>query len=202
MNQDLSFRVALVLIATVQLALSRLQVRRAGAGATLLQSRAEGPWLATGTATFLLAYGGAVALRMVYPPAMDWAACSLSGALRWCGAPLMAAGALLHHWGARHLGANLTLSISTRPDHQLVTSGPFGWVRHPLYLGGAVESIGVVLLLADGAVAFAALGFWCLVALRTSKEDAILLATFGDDYRAYHARVPAWLPRPIGRSNL
>lgn len=199
MNPDLSFRLALVLIATVQLTLSRVLVRRAGAGATLLQSRAEGPWLAAGTATFLLAYGGAVALRMVYPSAMDWAALPLPSLLRWCGAPLMAAGALLHLWGTCHLGANLTLSISTRPDHQLVTSGPFGWVRHPLYLGGTVESLGVALLLANGAVAFAALGFWGLVALRTSKEDAILLATFGDDYFAYRARVPAWLPRPCLR---
>lgn len=196
MNQDLSFRLALVLIATVQLVFSRLEVRRAGAGATLLQPRAEGPWLAAGGAICLLAYGGAVALRMMYPPALDWAAAPIPPLLRWCGAPIMAAGALLHHWGTRHLGANLTLSISTRPDHQLVTSGPFAWVRHPLYVAGAVESLGVVLLLANVAVALPALAFWCLVARRTSKEDAILQATFGEDYRAYCARVPAWLPRP------
>jgi protein-S-isoprenylcysteine O-methyltransferase Ste14 len=195
MGVDLPYRIALIAIAAVQLAIGRLYLRKAGAGGTLFQPRAEGPWLAWGAGAFIVLYGLAVLVYLLYPAWMAWSALPLPAASRWCGAPLMALGAAMHLWGSHHLGANLTMSISTREGHTLVTTGPYRWVRHPLYSGGMLESVGVCLLLANGAVALAALGFWAIIAWRTHLEEARLLEAFGAAYAAYQRETGRFLPR-------
>ena len=195
MMLDLPYRIALVAIAALQFAILRGYLGKARAGTSLRQPRAEGRWLAAGTAAFFLMYGAAVLVYLIDPAWMAWSRVALPGALRWCGAPLMAVGAALHLWGTHHLGANLSITISTGAGHRLVTSGPYRRVRHPLYTGGMIESLGVCLLLADAAVTAGAAGFWVLVALRTAREEAILLETFGEAYRRYQGRVGRFLPR-------
>ena len=83
-----------------------------------------------------------------------------------------------------------------RSDHQLVRSGPYARVRHPIYLG-------LLLFLLAMAVAF---GHWLQLILsvpiylagthiRTRIEDRLLEQTFGDDFRVYRNSTPALLPR-------
>ena len=107
----------------------------------------------------------------------------------------MVLGSALHLWGMAHLGKNLTISISTRAGHSLITGGPFSWVRHPLYVGGMIESLGVCLLLSNWVVALCAGAFWALVAIRTPLEEQVLRETFGEAYDIYCARVGRFLPR-------
>ena len=200
MYTDLSYRIVLIALATGHLLLSRRYMQRAQAGATLFQKREEGPLLAGAAALCFAGYALGVLVLLINPTWMAWAAMPLPGSLRWCGAPLMALGAALHLWGAHHLGANLTVTISTRAGHTLVTSGPFQWVRHPLYSGGMLESIGVCLLLGSGVVAVFAAGFWGVVVWRTRLEEDALVVAFGEPYRAYRERVgrfvPVWRGRP------
>ena len=201
MYTDLSYRLALIAIAGLQLAISRRYLHGAEAGKSFAQQRAEGPLLAWSAGLFIAAYGICVFLWLLNPAWMAWAAVPLPSAFRWCGAPCMALGAALHLWGSHHLGRNLTVTISTRADHALITSGPYRWVRHPLYTGGMMESLGVVLLVSSWAVAVAAVAFWVVVALRTAKEEAVLIETFGEDYREYQRRVGRFLPRWSGLKN-
>jgi len=192
---DIHFRVALAGIAALHLVGTRAIMRRGGGGISLRQPRAEGPLLAAGAALFILGYGLSVLAYLLNPGWMAWSALPLPGMLRWCGAPLMALGAAVHLWGSHHLGANLTVTISTRERHQLITTGPYRWVRHPLYAGGMLESIGVCLLLANGAVALFAAGFWAVVAWRTRLEEAQLVAAFGGEYHRYQREVGRFVPK-------
>lgn len=195
MHADLPYRITLVAIAAIHLAISLRYVKQTEGGHRLFGPRAEGPFLAGATAVILLLYVAAVLMYLINPAWMMWAALDSPVCLRWAGGLLMTLGAALHLWGSHHLGTNLTVTISTITGHRLVTSGPFRWVRHPLYAGGMLESLGVCLLLSNYAVAAGALGFWTLVIIRTKKEEAILFDTFGEAYRNYQTRTGRFLPR-------
>ncbi len=115
-------------------------------------------------------------------------------------APLVAAGILvvaagesLRLWAVHHIGA-----ISrTRSDRlgPLVTTGPFALVRNPLYLGNIALWVGFALsarLLWMVPVAVLVLGFEYHAIVRW--EERLLASRRGEEYRAYAARVPRWLP--------
>jgi protein-S-isoprenylcysteine O-methyltransferase Ste14 len=93
------------------------------------------------------------------------------------------------------MGKNWSLVARTRSDHQLIRSGPFSMVRHPIYLA---------LLLYLFSIA-AALGHWqqLLFAIplyvagtfiRIRDEEKLLRAQFGDEHERYVRDVPALIP--------
>lgn len=197
MSRELEYRIALIIIAAAHLAVSQRQLRHAGAGKSAVGPRAEGLLLAVGTGSAILMFSVSVAVRLANPDWLPWMELPLSSAFRWLGVPTMIMGATLHVWGARHLARNLTITIDTVEGHTLVTTGPFRWMRHPLYTGGMVESVGVCLLLASGIVAAGALTFWLLIIIRTAREETQLQKVFGEDYVRYADRVGRFLPRSI-----
>ena len=192
---DWPYRLALILITGVHLTLSRRYLKAFKAGGTIFKKRAEGLPLSVALGVTYGAYSLVVLLYLINPNWMAWGAIPLAVPLRWLGAVIIAFGAWLHLWGMHHLGINLTISISTREGHQLVTSGPFARIRHPLYVGGMVESVGVCLLLANSAVAVCALAFWSLIVWRTPMEEVALRETFGDAYDGYCQRAGRFVPR-------
>ncbi|HYZ18753.1 MAG TPA: isoprenylcysteine carboxylmethyltransferase family protein [Gaiellaceae bacterium] len=84
----------------------------------------------------------------------------------------------------------------------LVTRGPYGLVRHPVYLGELGAVAGLVLAAPTGRNAVLGLGFWAAQSIRMRLEERALTDEF-PEYRAYAARTPrlfpyAWLPA-LGR---
>jgi protein-S-isoprenylcysteine O-methyltransferase Ste14 len=164
--------------------------------------RAKGPIAVVnyaGIAFFILvglavAITGSGALTSVAEP--------LGDALRIAGILVLWVAGLLAVWGIRTMGRHLVSPAEVRPDTELVTTGPFGLVRHPMYLS-------ILLLWAGGALALLgwvlAVGFVLLVPafyLRARTEEGLLTRHFGDAYTAYAARVPMLLPglrRGLGR---
>ena len=194
MTSDIPYRVALVVLAVVQLTVSSRFMKKAKAGGTIFQKRAEGLPLSIAIAGFYIAYCLAVLVYLINPQWMNWSVLTLPAYARWSGVLIMALGAAFHIWGMLHLGTNLTISISTRDEHTLITTGPYRWVRHPLYAGGMLESVGVCLLLANVSVIVAAVCFWGLIVWRTGMEEGRLIETFGDGYRRYRERVGRFVP--------
>jgi protein-S-isoprenylcysteine O-methyltransferase Ste14 len=199
MTADIPYRIALVALAVVQLTVSSRFMKKAEAGGTILQKRAEGLPLSIAIAGFYIVYCLAVLVYLINPQWMAWSAMALPVVVRWSGAVIMAMGAAFHIWGMIHLGTNLTISISTRDEHTLITTGPYRWVRHPLYAGGMLESIGVCLVLANVSVVIAAGCFWGLIAYRTGMEEERLSETFGEPYREYRERVGRFVPVRLPR---
>ncbi|MEP7007579.1 MAG: isoprenylcysteine carboxylmethyltransferase family protein [Sphingomonas bacterium] len=108
---------------------------------------------------------------------------------------LMLGAVLLFHASSRTMGKNWSLVARTREDHQLIQSGPFAFVRHPIYV--ALFLFMVAMAIAYGhignlivAVPVYALGTW----LRIRHEERILREQFGADYDAYAARVKRFVP--------
>lgn len=192
-NED-PFRILLALVAFIQIVISLPYGRRARVGSTMFRRREEGVVLTGAIVLAYLAYGIGFVAYLLDPNWMAWSAFRIPSIVRWIGSIPLLLGAAFMVWGLHHIGRNITISISTRKDHALVTTGPYRWVRHPLYTGGMVEAVGLCLLMANWFVALCAGLFWTLIAYRTPMEEKKLIETFGDEYREYMQRVGRFLP--------
>jgi protein-S-isoprenylcysteine O-methyltransferase Ste14 len=97
-------------------------------------------------------------------------------------------------WARVHLGGNWSGSVTIKAGHELVSSGPYAWVRHPIYTGLLAAALGTAIA---SATLRAALGFVIIsVALlrKLHKEEAFMRETFPHEYPRYCAQVPALLP--------
>lgn len=107
-------------------------------------------------------------------------------------------GLALYWWGIRTLGemfgAASGFGVRLCAAHRLVTSGPYGIVRHPMYVGVILAFIGALLVYRTWACAVYALMFVGLP-IRAAREERALSAQFGDRWEEYRQRVPGWFPR-------
>lgn len=109
--------------------------------------------------------------------------------IRWAGAPLIVLGALIMIWGARSLGRNLTPGTEPLADAELVTTGAYAHVRHPIYAGAVLLLAGYTLAWSNWTLAlltgFAALQFF---KAKAGREEQWLRTRF-PHYEAYRSRV-------------
>ena len=118
----------------------------------------------------------------------------LSAGSFWIGAAITSAGLLLCVWARRHLGRNWSRAVTLKEDHELITSGPYAVVRHPIYTGLLFALIGSALARGEWrgvlgvALIFAALWFKLRLEERWMREQ------FGAAYEAYSRRVAALVP--------
>ena len=111
------------------------------------------------------------------------------------GLALVAAGYAGTLWCYAIMGSAWRIGVNQQEKNALVTSGPFARVRHPIYALQVVMLAGVVLLLPT-ACSLVLLGFHLLcVWLKAADEEAYLLATHGEAYRAHIARTGRLLPK-------
>jgi protein-S-isoprenylcysteine O-methyltransferase Ste14 len=103
---------------------------------------------------------------------------------------LMLAGTLLAFWSAWYLGRSFSLLPQAR---DLVTTGPYRFVRHPIYLGGLLITLGEVWLRFSPLVVALNVVFVAAQVVRLRYEEEILERTF-PDYAAYRARTSALIP--------
>ena len=119
-------------------------------------------------------------------PEGDWAF--------WSGAVLTAIGLLFSLWARHHLGRNWSIAVTVKEGHELITSGPYALVRHPLYSGLVLALLGCVLAVGEWrgmvAMALAMSVFWPKLRL----EEKWMREQFGESYEAYSRKVAALVP--------
>jgi protein-S-isoprenylcysteine O-methyltransferase Ste14 len=132
---------------------------------------------------------------LINPAWMAWSKIGLPKWVRWLGVAIGILCTLGIYWLFSSIGTGITPTSATRKEHQLVTSGPYRWVRHPLYTVGSSMFIALGLM-ADNwfIIALAVLAFIAM-ARRTPKEEANLIEKFGDEYRDYMKRTGRYLPK-------
>jgi protein-S-isoprenylcysteine O-methyltransferase Ste14 len=121
----------------------------------------------------------------------------LSLAAAVAGGVLFAAGFIIRRWVLRALGRLWAIDIDLKPDHHLVTTGPYRFCRHPNYVAMLLEMAGFCLL---GNAFYTLAAFFPLYVLalvtRIRLEEAALIAALGDQYREYRRTTFALLPIP------
>jgi protein-S-isoprenylcysteine O-methyltransferase Ste14 len=117
--------------------------------------------------------------------------------LFWVGAALTAAGLLFTVWARVHLGTNWSGTVTLKRGHELITSGPYAFVRHPIYTGLLLAFLGSALARDEWrgvlALALVALALW----RKLRNEERWMREQFGDAYSAYSKRVAALVPRVL-----
>jgi protein-S-isoprenylcysteine O-methyltransferase Ste14 len=111
------------------------------------------------------------------------------------GVTLTTAGVAFAIWARWHLGANWSAIVSIREQHELIRTGPYRHVRHPIYTGMLLAMAGTALVLGElrGLLAFAITLFafyW-----KARKEEAWLTREFGESFEAHTKQTGMFLPK-------
>ena len=105
----------------------------------------------------------------------------------WPGVVVALSGEAIQVWASAHLRKNV----------ELVRSGPYRWVRNPMYLGRFLLGLGLALLTWRWfLIAPYVVTFWLYAQARALGEEARLRVLFGEEYASYCRKVRRWLPRP------
>lgn len=107
----------------------------------------------------------------------------------------IAAGEFLRIWAVGYAGAS-TRARTLGAARDLVTTGPYGYVRNPLYLGNFLLSLGVCLVAnVYWLVAVLIVGYFSQYLPIIAVEEAYLLESCGSVYQTYQERVPRFIPQ-------
>jgi len=112
----------------------------------------------------------------------------------WLGAAVTIAGLLFAVWAREHLGSNWSRSVTIKQGHELITTGPYAVVRHPIYTGILAGFLGMAIAISQvrGFIAFVLifLAFW----IKLRIEEQWMRSQFGEAYATYAQQTAALVP--------
>ena len=112
----------------------------------------------------------------------------------WLGAAVMVAGLLFAVWARVHLGRNWSSSVTIKQGHELITTGPYAVVRHPIYTGILAGFLGMAIAISQvrGFIVFLLIfvAFW----IKFRMEEQWMRSQFGEAYATYARQTAALVP--------
>jgi protein-S-isoprenylcysteine O-methyltransferase Ste14 len=119
-----------------------------------------------------------------------------SGALCfWIGAAITASGLFFSVWARHHLGENWSQAVTVKEGHELIQSGPYRIVRHPIYTGLLLAFVGSAIARGEWRGLFAVALMLVTLWNKLRLEEKWMREQFGEPYENYCRRVSALLPR-------
>jgi protein-S-isoprenylcysteine O-methyltransferase Ste14 len=170
-------------------------VRKHGEEQNTLKKREEG--LDSKVAGLLGMLGFvAVLIYAINPIWLSWSSLRLPFWLRWTGVALALLGFVLLQWAQNTLGKNWSDTPRMIKEQSLITSGPYQFIRHPIYTAFLLILGSTLLISANWLIGISWIGMTALeVASRIGFEENLMLEYFGDQYREYMKRTGRLLPR-------
>ncbi|MBI5352056.1 MAG: isoprenylcysteine carboxylmethyltransferase family protein [Chloroflexi bacterium] len=198
MNEN-TFRIlaAVILLSSVSISFYFRRKADRETGETISR-KIDGNWMMT-----VIKIGGLILwlspfVYLLNPAWMAWSKTGLPEPVRWLGVGMGIFCMLGIYWLFSSIGNNISPTSGVRKKHELITSGPYRWVRHPLYTVGASMFISFGMMADNWFIATMGILTFILMAIRTPKEEANLINKFGDEYREYISRTGRFLPK-IGK---
>ena len=171
---------ALWLVLVIYLTVSAIGVKREPQG-HLLQS-------------FALMFAIIIAFLLPHLPIFHFLSFApVNPVLSSIGVILCVAGMIFLVWGRQYLGRNWSQTVAVKKDHELVTSGPYRYVRHPMYAGGLLACVGSAIV-AGGPWIFLLVILGTLFLWRVVAEDKLMAQQFPSEYPDYKKRTKALIP--------
>ncbi len=195
MGDDHTFRIILVIGMLVFMPIAIYRRVRSQATGETLDRRQEGRFILFTLRPLGIASMLGVIAFAVSPDSMAWSSVLLPAWMRWTGAAIGLIAGLLLTWTLSNLGENLTDTVVTRRKHTMITSGPYGWIRHPFYTSTALALVANALVTANWFILASGVLTFALLVIRCRTEEANLIARFGDAYRDYARRTGRFVPR-------
>lgn len=117
----------------------------------------------------------------------------------YTGLALVIAGIVFSIWARVHLGGNWSGSVTVKAGHELIRTGPYRFVRHPIYTGLLCSILGTAIAEDQWRALLALVIIGLAVWRKWRVEERFMEETFGDAYRSYRQDVPAIIPGPHHR---
>ncbi len=124
-----------------------------------------------------------------------WLFISLPSWLRWLGVGLGIVSIPLMVWVHDTLREFWSTTLQIQDRHELITEGPYHWVRHPMYTTLLMLFVGLSLISAVWPFLVLAIGMGPFFNRVAGKEEAMMIEQFGDEYRSYMQRTERFTPR-------
>jgi len=129
-----------------------------------------------------------------FPPPLGFRLTPQADWLLLFGAVVCGLGLAFAIWARLTLAGNWSSNVTFKQSHELITSGPYHFVRHPIYTGLLLMVTGTAIARGDlcywlGTLLWA-IGFW----IKLKQEESVMLAHFPGEYPGYSARVKALVP--------
>jgi protein-S-isoprenylcysteine O-methyltransferase Ste14 len=136
-----------------------------------------------------------VPLIWIVSPVLSFAEYPLLAGPLVAGVVCFVVGLWLFYRSHADLGTNWSITLEVREQHRLITHGVYRRIRHPMYTGLLLYSVGQVLVLPNWVAGPSYLvAFAVLLAFRIRAEEVMMLEQFGDGYAAYMARTQRLIP--------
>ena len=115
--------------------------------------------------------------------------------IRWTGAWVSLAGIMLAIWARATIGKNWSAEVQIKQDHQLIRSGPYAHIRHPIYTGILLAVGGTALAVGEYRAILGLIVIFLGFARKAKKEEAFLAAQFGPAFDEHKRHTGFFLPR-------
>lgn len=126
-------------------------------------------------------------LGMRFVPQKDW--------IRFVGIVLTWLGTILAIWARYCLGEYWSARVTLKEGHQLIRSGPYAFVRHPIYGGMLIACVGTALVIGEWRGVLAVVLLVSAHSRKAVREERMLTREFGEEYAAYRRSTGFLLPR-------
>lgn len=115
--------------------------------------------------------------------------------IAWTGVVITSFGVAVAVWARYCLGQYWSARVTLKEGHRLINSGPYRFVRHPIYTGMFLGAVGRALTLGQWRAAVAVALILVTHARKALREESLLTKEFGDEYAAYRRRTGFLFPR-------
>jgi protein-S-isoprenylcysteine O-methyltransferase Ste14 len=116
-------------------------------------------------------------------------------AVEWIGVFLTAAGVAIAFWARWHLGSNWSGVVTLKEDHELIRTGPYRSIRHPIYTGILLAMLGTAVATGEVRALIAVAITWLSFYQKARREESFLSEEFGAGFAEHCKRTGMFLPR-------
>jgi protein-S-isoprenylcysteine O-methyltransferase Ste14 len=120
----------------------------------------------------------------------------------WAGISLTSLGVAVAIWARYCLGQYWSARVTLKEGHQLIRSGPYAFVRHPIYLGMLLAAMGTALVVGEWRGVLAVVLILVAHSRKALREEGLLAAEFGDEYASYRRSTGFLFPRLLSNAGM
>jgi protein-S-isoprenylcysteine O-methyltransferase Ste14 len=115
--------------------------------------------------------------------------------VQWVAVVLTASGVAIAFWARWHLGANWSGVVTLKEGHELIRTGPYRFVRHPIYTGMLLMLVGTIVAIGEVRGLIALLMAWASFYVKARREESFLSQEFGPRFAEHSEHTGMFLPR-------
>jgi protein-S-isoprenylcysteine O-methyltransferase Ste14 len=115
--------------------------------------------------------------------------------MHWLGVAIMAWGVAIAFWARFHLGANWSGVVTLKQGHELIRTGPYRAIRHPIYTGILLAFLGNVIEVGQVRGLIGLLIIWLSFYMKARREESFLSQEFGPIFNEHSQHTGMFLPK-------